>query len=286
MTPPAGRVVAAITGAGSGIGRALAVELARRGADLALSDIDADGLATTRTQAEATGASVHTAVADVADRAAVAAWARDVVGHFGVVHQLYNNAGVAFRGGRVLDSDDDAIEQTLQINLWGVIHGTKEFLPHLIASGAGALVNVSSLNGLLAQPGLAPYCASKFAVRGFTEAVRAEMLADGHPVFVAVVHPGGVKTNIATAALEAARRAGSTVTPEQEARTRFYNERFFRTSAPAAARIILDGVQARRPRILVGPDARFVDVATRLAPRFALRRTVTVERLMRRGWSS
>lgn len=285
MTPPAGRVVAAITGAGSGIGRALAVELARRGADLALSDIDAGGLTTTRTQAEDTGASVHTAVADVADRAAVAAWARDVVGHFGVVHQLYNNAGVAFRGGRVLDSDDDAIEQTLQINLWGVIHGTKEFLPHLIASGAGALVNVSSLNGLLAQPGLAPYCASKFAVRGFTEAVRAEMLADGHPVFVAVVHPGGVKTNIATAALEAARRAGSTVTPEQEARTRFYSERFFRTSAPAAARIILDGVQARRPRILVGPDARFVDVATRLAPRFALRRTVTVERLMRRGWS-
>lgn len=128
MTPPAGRVVAAITGAGSGIGRALAIELAWRGTDLALSDLDAGGLATTRTEAEAAGASVHTSVVDVADRAAVAAWARDVVGHFGVVHQLYNNAGIAFRGGRVLDSDYDAIEQTLQINLWGVIHGTKEFL--------------------------------------------------------------------------------------------------------------------------------------------------------------
>ena len=273
-------IVAAVTGAGSGIGRAVALELAAKGVRLALSDVDDSGLDTTRARAEARGAEVRTKVVDVADRAAVAAWAQDAVDHFGVVHQLYNIAGVAGGGRRLTDLTYADIERVLDINLWGVIHGTKEFLPHLIASGHGALINVSSLNGFLAQPSLAPYCASKFAVRGFTEAVRAEMLADGHPVTVTVVHPGGVKTNIATAALEHGRASGREVTAEDEERTRFYNEKLFRTTAEQAGRTIVDGVAAGRPRILIGSDAKQVDAVVRLAPVAAIRRAVAFEALM------
>ncbi|GMA21668.1 SDR family oxidoreductase [Arsenicicoccus piscis] len=225
-------IVAAITGAGSGIGRAVALELAGKGVRLALSDVDEASLDTTRVRAEARGAETRTRVVDVADRASVAAWAQDTVGHFGVVNQLYNIAGVAGGGRRLVDVTYEDIERVLDINLWGVIHGTKEFLPHLIASCKGTLVNVSSLNGFLAQPSLAPYCASKFAVR-----------------------------------------------------TRFYNEKLFRTTAEQAARTIVDGVAAGQARILVGSDAKQVDAIVRLAPARAIRRAVSFERLMtqRRG---
>src|ERR1700742_2075240 len=193
--------VAVVTGSGSGIGRQLALELARRGARLALSDVDEAGLGETADQAKALGAEVFTARLDVADRQAVRDHAEAVAAHFGVVHQVYNNAGVA-SSGSVLDGEWDEYTHVLGINLFGVIHGTKAFLPHLVASGDGHVVNVSSLNGIMAQPGLSAYCASKFGVRGFTETLRAEMLSGGHPVQVTVVHPGGVKTNIASAGLE------------------------------------------------------------------------------------
>ncbi|WP_035855180.1 SDR family NAD(P)-dependent oxidoreductase [Cryptosporangium arvum] len=253
--------VAVVTGAGSGIGRALAVALAGRGARLAISDIDPVGLAET---AERTNA--HAELLDVSDRAAVAAYARSVAGHFGTVHQLYNNAGIADGAPSILDGDYGSFERVLGVNLWGVIHGTTEFLPHLIASGAGHVVTISSLNGYLAQAGLAAYCTSKFAVRGFTETLRSEMLRDGHPVDVTVVHPGGVKTNIALAALAAARARGETVTREQEARTRTYTDKLLRMDPAKAATIILDGVAAKRPRILVGNDAKAIDALVRLAP--------------------
>ncbi|GAA0251023.1 SDR family NAD(P)-dependent oxidoreductase [Cryptosporangium japonicum] len=253
--------VAVVTGAGSGIGRALAVALAGRGARLAISDIDPVGLAET---AERTNA--HAEVLDVSDRAAVATYAATVKQHFGHVHQLYNNAGIADGAPSILDDGYGSFERVLGVNLWGVIHGTKEFLPHLIASGAGHVVTISSLNGYLAQAGLAAYCTSKFAVRGFTETLRSEMLRDGHPVDVTVVHPGGVKTNIALAALAAARARGETVTREQEARTRTYTDKLLRMDPDRAATIILDGVAAKRPRILVGNDARAIDALVRLAP--------------------
>jgi NAD(P)-dependent dehydrogenase (short-subunit alcohol dehydrogenase family) len=258
--------VAVVTGAGSGIGRRLALELARRGARLALSDVDEAGLGETADQAKALGAEVYTARLDVADREAVQAHADAVVGHFGVVHQIYNNAGIA-SSGSILEGEWSEYDTVLGINLFGVIHGTKAFLPHLVASGDGHVVNVSSLNGLMAQPGMSAYCTSKFGVRGFTETLRAEMLAGGHPVQVTVVHPGGVKTNIATAAFErgAATRPS---TAADEARMRTYNEKLLKLPADRAATIIVDGVEGGKPRVLVGNDAKLVDLFVRLVPRF------------------
>ncbi|SFO72242.1 Short-chain dehydrogenase [Geodermatophilus dictyosporus] len=259
--------VAVVTGAGSGIGRALAFELTRRGARLALSDVDELGLAETADRAKALGAQVHTARVDVGDRAAVLAYAEAVAGHFGVVHQVYNNAGIAGGGRTVLESEWEVYDRVLRVNLFGVLHGSKAFLPHLVASGDGHVVNVSSLNGYMAQPSLSAYCTSKFGVRGFTETLRAEMLAAGHPVQVSVVHPGGVRTNIANNTLREAEELGIEVTDEQRARLRTYNEKLLRMPAEQAARIVVDGVEAGRPRILVGNDAKVVDLLVRLFPR-------------------
>ena len=255
-----------VTGAGSGIGRALAVGLAERGARLALSDVDEPGLAETVEQVKIIGAQVHSQVLDVTDRDAVSAYAAAVRDHYGVVHQIYNNAGIA-GGSTVLDTDYAAYERILGVNLWGVINGTKEFLPHLIASGDGHVVNISSLNGIIGQTSLSAYCASKFAVRGFTESLSVEMLMAGHPVKVTVVHPGGVKTNIATAALSQAQRAG-VATAEQVRRTDSYNEKLLKMPPSRAATIILDGVEAGRSRVLVGNDAKLVDLLVRLLPRW------------------
>src|SRR5829696_1565172 len=187
--------VAVITGAGSGIGRALALDLAARGAKLALSDIDADGLAETVRAVEESGAKVKADRLNVAERDEVLAYADDVVAHFGTVHQVYNNAGIA-HNGNVEDSDFKDMERIMDVDFWGVVNGTKAFLPHVIASGDGHIVNISSLFGLVAVPGQSAYNAAKFAVRGFTEALRQEMLVAGHPVQVTCVHPGGIKTGI------------------------------------------------------------------------------------------
>ena len=188
--------VAVITGAGSGIGRALALNLAQKGAKLALSDIDAEGLAETVRQAERLGAQVKADRLNVAEREAVLAYAEDVVAHYGLVNQVYNNAGIAHHGD-VEKTEFKDIERIMDVDFWGVVNGTKAFLPHVIASGDGHIVNISSLFGLIAVPGQSAYNAAKFAVRGFTEALRQEMLVSGHPVKVTCVHPGGIKTAVA-----------------------------------------------------------------------------------------
>ncbi|PCC68694.1 Short-chain dehydrogenase [Nannocystis exedens] len=257
--------VAAVTGAGSGIGRALSLGLARRGARLALSDVDEVGLAETARVARTLGAEVEAARLDLGDAEAVKAYASAIAARFGVVHQIYNNAGIAFSRS-VLDSSYADYERVFAVNLWGVIHGTKEFLPHLIASGDGHVVNISSLNGFMAQGQMSHYCTAKFAVRGFTESLRIEMLAAGLPVRVTVVHPGGVKTNIASAALARARAAGLAVSGEDEARERVYNEKLLKLSPDLAAETILAGVARDQARVLVGNDARAVDLLVRAFP--------------------
>jgi NAD(P)-dependent dehydrogenase (short-subunit alcohol dehydrogenase family) len=275
MTAISGKVTV-VTGAGSGIGQALATGLAERQARLAISDVDPTALERTVEKVKALGADVHAQVVDVTDRAAMAQYAALVSEHYGVVHQIYNNAGVA-GGATVLETDYADYERVLGINLWGVIHGTKEFLPHLIASGDGHVVNISSLNGIMAQASLSAYSASKFAVRGFTESLRAEMLSAGLPVKVSVVHPGGVKTNIANAALARAHTEGA-ATAEHEKRTRRYNEKLLRMPPAKAGAIILGGVEAGKARILVGNDARSMDLLVRAFPRLYPRLMVALER--------
>ena len=277
--------VVVVTGAGSGIGRALALELGRRGARLALCDLDGNGLAGTVDLLGDAGADTHTALLDVADRAAVQEYAESVARHYGVVHQVYNNAGVAGGGRTVLDAEWEVYDKVLGVNLFGVIYCTKAFLPHLVASGDGHVVNISSLNGYMAQPMLSAYSASKFGVRGFTESLRAEMLVADSPVKVTVVHPGGVKTNIASAELLQARAEGVEVTSEQLAREKTYNEKLLKLSATDAARIIVDGVEAGSPRIRVGNDAKIVDLLVRMFPRQYPRLAVRLEQRIAR-WSA
>src|SRR6201997_1960557 len=188
--------VAAVTGAGSGIGQALALELARSGASVAISDVDTEGLAQTEEQLKAIGAPVRSDRLDVTEREAFQIYADQINKHFGKVNQIYNNAGIAFTGDVEITEFKD-IERVMDVDFWSVVNGTKAFLPHLIASGDGHVINISSVFGLFAVPGQAAYNAGKFAVRGFTEGLRQEMVLAGHPVGVTTVHPGGIKTAIA-----------------------------------------------------------------------------------------
>ena len=252
-----GRVVA-ITGAASGIGRALALEMARRGAHLALCDVDEAGLEETVRQV----ASHHVSAerVDVADRGAVEAWAAHTVARHGRVDAIVNNAGVTVQE-TVAELTYDDLEWIVGINFWGVVHGTKAFLPLLLERGSGWIVNVSSVFGLIGFPGQSSYNATKFAVRGFTEALRWELEDTG--VTVCSVHPGGVRTNIVRNG-RLYRDAMGRVPPSEMA-ARF--ERVARTSPARAAKIIAEGMVRREPRILVGPDARFFDALQRIAPR-------------------
>lgn len=243
-----------ITGAGSGIGRALALELAARGGRLALSDIDGERAEASRAACEQRGArKVLAARLDVSERAAVFAHADAVLERFGTVNLVVNNAGVGLEG-MVLDTSIEDYEWIMGINFWGVLYGCKAFLPHLIASGDGYVVNISSIFGIVAVPGQSGYHAAKFGVRGFTESLREEMLMARHPVGVSCVHPGGVKTDIA--------RAARSEIDERERAERF--EQLARLTPEQAALIILKGVARRRPRILVGNDARALDLFQRV----------------------
>lgn len=247
--------VAVVTGAGSGIGRALSVELARRGARLAISDVDPGGLAETETLVRAAGADVRSDVLDVAQRELVLAYADEVAEHFGVVHLVFNNAGIAFTGTVEQMSFKD-IDRVMDVDFWGVVNGTKAFLPHLVASGDGHVINISSVFGLFAVPSQSAYNAAKFAVRGFTESLRQEMINAGRPVKVTCVHPGGIKTNIARNGVEA-----EGIDHDEIAST---FDKVAMTSPAKAAAIILAGVERNKARVLVGPDAWALDKFVRI----------------------
>jgi NAD(P)-dependent dehydrogenase (short-subunit alcohol dehydrogenase family) len=204
--------VAAITGPCSGLGRALSIELARRGAHVALSDVDEEGLAATVNACEGHGVKVTSHRVDVADRAAVEAWADQVVAEHGRVNMIVNNAGVALSATVEAMSYED-LEWLMGINFWGVVHGTKAFLPHLKAAGEGHVVNISSVFGLVSIPTQSAYNAAKFAVRGFTDSLRIELDAERCGVSATTVHPGGIRANIARNAridVSASAMAGDT----------------------------------------------------------------------------
>ncbi len=252
--------VAAITGAGSGIGRAVAEALARRGCRLALSDIDEAGLAETVTRCEGSGVKVTSQRLDVADRDAVYAWADTVVDEHGSVNFIVNNAGVAL-AATVESMDDADFDWLMDINLRGVVSGTKAFLPHLEAAGDGHVVNVSSVFGLVSIPSQAAYNAAKFGVRGFTDALRMELEIAGSPVSCTTIHPGGIRTNIARNARihDAVREMTGNDLDAGEA-----FERIAMTTPAKAARQILTAVEKNKRRALIGPDAKVFDLVSRL----------------------
>jgi NAD(P)-dependent dehydrogenase (short-subunit alcohol dehydrogenase family) len=254
--------VAAITGAASGMGRTLALELARRGCHLALSDVNDAGLAETVQMASKLGVKVTSAKLNVADREAMFAWADQVAKEHGKVNLIFNNAGVAL--GAMADTVAiKDFEWIMGINFWGVVHGTQAFMPHLKKSGDGHIINTSSLFGLMSVPTQGCYNASKFAVRGFTEALRQEL--DLYPCGVSAtcVHPGGIRTNIAKDARMDASMDAKTGGKASEARDKF-DKLLNITTAEKAALQILRAVECNSRRVLVGPDAKFLDKWVRL----------------------
>jgi short-subunit dehydrogenase len=257
--------VAAITGAGSGIGRALAVDLAGRGCNLALSDVNKDGLQQTVELAQTAGKSVRitSQKLDVSDRAAVHAWADQVVADHGRVNLIFNNAGVA-HGSTIEAAAYEDFEWIMGINFWGVVHGTKAFLPHLRAARDGHVINISSVFGIIGVPTQGTYNATKFAVRGFTEALRQELDIQGGAVSATSVHPGGIKTNIANAARY--DKSASEITGQSQEASKKNFEKLFRTTPEQAASTILRGVEKNARRVLIGADARVIDVMQRMLP--------------------
>ena len=255
--------VGAITGAGSGIGRAVAIELAQRGCHLSLSDIDEPALATTARLAERAGAvRVFATPVDVADRSSVEVWADPVADEHGSVNLIVNNAGVALTA--TVDSMSiESFEWLMGINFWGVVYGTKAFLPHLKAAGEGHVVNISSVFGLMGIPTQSAYNSAKFAVRGFTEALRVELDLEDCGVSATSVHPGGIKTNIA----RRGRYEGVEIMTEadrEQAGEEF--ERLARTSPERAAEIIVRAIEKDKRRAMVGPDSHVFNMAARLPP--------------------
>ena len=253
---------AALTGAASGIGRALACALAARGCDLALADRDEAGLHTLAAELAKAGAvKVTTHRVDVSEPDQIAEFAQGAVATHPGLNILINNAGVALMGNFV-EIDQAQMDWLMNINFWGVVHATRAFLPHLAQRREAHIVNLSSIFGIVAPPGQTAYAAAKFAVRGFSESLRHELQTAESPIRLSVVHPGGVATNIArnsrsgSGVIDNARRA--------ESIERFDNAA--RTTPAAAAQRIIAGIEKNQPRILIGFDAQCLDLVQRLRP--------------------
>ncbi len=253
---------AAVTGAASGIGRALALELAARGCDLALADRDEAGLQTVAAEinrAHSQKVTVHRV--DVSEPQQIADFAQAAISSHPGLNIVVNNAGVALLG-QFNEIDQAQMDWLMNINFWGVVHATRAFLPHLARQREAHIVNLSSLFGIIAPPGQTAYAAAKFAVRGFSESLRHELQMAASPVRLSVVHPGGVATNIVRNS-----RAGTGVT--DNARRAQTIERFdavAKTTPAAAALRIITGIEKNQPRILIGNDARLLDLLQRFRP--------------------
>ena len=253
---------AAITGAASGIGRALALELAARGCDVALADVDQAGLESVATEiTSAHSRRVTVRHVDVADPNQIQDYAISAISDFPALNLLFNNAGVALLG-QFDEFDQAQMAWLMEINFWGVVRGTRAFLQHLQSRPQAHIINISSVFGIIAPAGQSAYAASKFAVRGFSEALRHELAMNKSTVRLSVVHPGGVKTNIARKARSGARLRESVSL--SEVGDRF--ERLARTTPAAAARRIIRGIERNEPRILIGRDALYLDLIQRFMP--------------------
>uniref|UniRef100_A0A973WJG2 SDR family oxidoreductase n=1 Tax=Bradyrhizobium quebecense TaxID=2748629 RepID=A0A973WJG2_9BRAD len=253
---------AAVTGAASGIGRALAHELALRGCDLAIADRDEAGLQAAAAEiAKASPRKVTVHRLDVSEPRQITAFAEAAGAAHPGLNIVVNNAGVALLG-QFDEIEQAQMEWLFNINFWAVVHGSRAFLPLLSRQREAHIVNISSIFGILAPPGQSAYCAAKFAVRGFSESLRHELAVANSPVRLSVVHPGGVATNIARNS-----RTGAGITDNarrSEAIERF--DALARTTPTAAAQRIIAGIEKNQPRILIGKDARFMDLLQRFRP--------------------
>jgi NAD(P)-dependent dehydrogenase (short-subunit alcohol dehydrogenase family) len=251
---------AVITGAASGIGRGTALALAKRGCNLALADLNEEGLDETAALAGEHRVEISRHRLDVASRDAVAAFPEAVLAAHGRADLLFNNAGVAI-GGTFEQVAEEDFDWLMEINFFGVVRMTRAFLPLLRSSGQARIVNVSSIFGIIAPPGQTAYSASKFAVRAFSESLRRELEAEGSKIGVTVVHPGGVATSIA----KNARPPRGVNDIDLEAQKERF-DKFLRMPPVKAGEIIVAGVEKDRPRVIVGNDARFMAAVERLAP--------------------
>ncbi len=257
MTQITGKV-AVVTGAASGIGQATACLLAAEGARLAITDVDSKGLEQTAEKIRAAGGEVTTYLVDVANKDAVYAFADQIAADMGGADIVLNNAGVA-QMARVEDLTYEDFEWVMNIDFWGMVYGTKAFLPQLQAKGGGHILNVSSIFGMISVPTQAAYNSAKFAIRGFTEALRLEL--KDTDISVSSIHPGGIKTNI----VRNARFLQSTSVGEREEAVSGF-DKLARTTPEKAAQTIVKGIKKNKPRILIGFDARLVDWTQRLLP--------------------
>ena len=249
--------VAAITGAASGIGRSLAVHLASEGCHVAIADVDSVGLAETAKMLEETSVKATPHVVDVSKRDQVNRFAEEVLEHHGKVNIIINNAGVAL-SDTIVDGTLEDFEWLFGINFWGVVYGTKAFLPYLFDSGEGHVVNISSLGGFHTTPYLGAYCTSKFAVRGFTETLFQELR--GTCVGVTCVHPGGISTSLARNC-----RYGKSTESDRDIMIR-ETEKLFITTSDQAAKRVIHAIRKGKPRLLVGRDAQLMYTLGRLFP--------------------
>ncbi|MDG1906380.1 MAG: SDR family NAD(P)-dependent oxidoreductase [Arenicella sp.] len=258
--------ICAVTGAGSGIGRALALQLHERGAKLALADIQADNLAETAELISKSGGNAFTKTLDVADQEAVFAFADEVKNELGGVHLVVNNAGVALGSGPLWDTEIDDFKWLMNINFYGVLYGTKAFLPILKEQDWGHIVNISSLFGLVGVPDQTAYNASKFAVRGLTEALRHELKREESTVSCTSVHPGGIDTNITVNArvVNSELSAEEIKAAHEDAVKNF--KKLARTTPESAATQILKAVEKDKMRLLIGMDAKLLDLIQRFFP--------------------
>ncbi len=265
--------VAAITGAGSGLGRSLALVLADEGCHLALADINLQGLQETARLLEGKPIKTSSQQLDVADREQVYAWADATVREHGAVDLIINNAGVAvFEKLEKLSYED--FEWVFNVNFWGVVYGTRAFLPYLKQRPEGHIVNISSINGMVPFPDNGPYNVAKFALRGFNLTLVQEMR--GTPVHVTSVHPGGIQTNIV-------RNARFRKPADREINQNDLVEVFAsiaKTTPDQAARKIVKGIKKNRERLLVGLDAKFIDAMSRLAPLTTLKITAIIHEFL------
>ena len=254
--------VAAITGAGSGMGQQLAILLAKAGCHLSISDVNEKGLAETVELVKLYNVRVTSKKVNVANVEEVKAWAAETAQNHGSVNMIFNNAGVAL-GSTVEGATYEELEWIMNINFWGVVYGTKEFLPYIKKTGDGHIINISSLFGLTAQPTQSAYNATKFAVRGFTESLRQELDMENCGVSALCVHPGGIRTNIANDARMSDSIRSLGMNPDKSAKV--FNK-LLRMPPEEAAQQMLDAVLKNKRRLLIGNDAKTLDLIQRVLP--------------------